>query len=104
MGVRKMIFTPAEVSVLLCSARLGVDWNAVKEVILSDLIVRGHIRPEKKLLGTMLVPTEKARLAHESQVLRQYELKLLEEFGKKGNADLKELEMLLKVPSEEGEK
>jgi len=86
MGVRKMIFTPAEVSVLLCSAKFGVDWNTVKEVILSDLIVRGHIRPEKKLLGTMLVPTEKARRAHEIQVLRQYELKLLEEFGKKGVA------------------
>lgn len=81
-----MIFTPAEVSVLLCSARFGVNWNTVKEVILSDLIVRNHIRPEKKILGTMLVQTEKARRAYEIQVLRQYELKLLSEFGKKGIA------------------
>ena len=79
-----MVFTPPEVSVLLCSSRFGVDWEVAKEVIISDLITRGYVKVGKVIGYTKFVPTDKAGRAYKMRVLRRYELKLLEELGKKG--------------------
>lgn len=92
-----LLFTPPEVSLLLCGLRRGAateglfasGWqptcSVTEEVVISDLLTRGYVITGKKILiYSKFILTEKAKLACKVQTLRPYELKLFEEFGEKG--------------------
>lgn len=80
-----MVLTPAETSVLL---KGYVNNDVVRAATIADLIIRGYIKMGKKWMQQAFFPTEKAKKALKSQLLRPYELKLLSELGKYKTASM----------------